>query len=125
MPSQSHRPQGLTQQVLGDTTCLHNHNNVVEGNLSKLVEDINPKTADKKQRILRRELVCTLRYFRRGDLCPLTSSDLLRNPNVTVNDIRDFWRKNKDAFLLDKTRKRQKPVNEEYFKSRRLDSSTK
>ena len=124
MSTQPHQPQGFAQQVLGDTTGLHNHNNVVEGNLSKLVEDINPKTADKKQCILRRHLVCTLKYFRRGDLCPLTSSDLLRNTGVTLNDIRDFCCKNKDAFLLEKTRKYQEAERKKFTESRRRNVST-
>ena len=124
MSTQPHQPQGFAQQVLGDTTGLHNHDDVVEGALRKLVKDIDPKTADKKQCILRRHLVCTLRYFRRGDLCPLTSSDLLRIPGVTVDDICDFFRKNPNAFLLDKTRKFQEEVTNSFIASRRRDAST-
>ena len=117
MSTQPHHPQGFAQQVLGDTTGLHNHDDVVEGAISNLVEDINklkknitmPKEKGKKKKLdaLRRHLVSTLRYFRLGHLCPLITSDLLRNPDVTVDDICDFFRKNPDAFLLDKTRKFQ------------------
>ena len=134
MSTQPHHPQGFTQQVLGDTTGLHNHDDVVEGALSKLVKDINeliknitmPKEKGKKKKLdaLRRHLVCTLRYFRLGHLCPLTSSDFLRIPGVTVDDICDFFRKNPNAFLLDKTRKFQEEVTNRFIASRRRDAST-
>ena len=134
MSTQSHHPQGLAQQVLGDTTGLHNHDDVVKGALSKLVNDIDeliknitmPKEKGEKKKLnaLRRHLVCTLRYFRLGHLCPLTSSDLLRIPGVTVDDIFDFCRKNPNAFLLDKTRKYQEAERKKFIESRRRNVST-